>query len=102
MEMSKNLRRALDEQRFSVAQLAELSGVPRKTIYHWLNGQKPRNVEQLLKVCRVLSISVEQLFRDPDEVTAKPSSTAWNDLGAELNAGYFEVILRPLKRNQGR
>lgn len=97
MEMSKNLRQALEHQRLSVSRLAELSGVPRKTIYHWLNGQRPRNVEQLLKVCKVLGVSVEGLFS-----LAPPANDNefiyLNDLKAELNAGTYEVILRPVKQ----
>jgi transcriptional regulator with XRE-family HTH domain len=97
MEMSKNLRQALDHQRLSVSRLAELSGVPRKTIYHWLNGQRPRNVEQLIKVCKVLGVSVEGLFN----LTPPSNDNEFiylNDLKAELNAGTYEVILRPVKQ----
>ncbi len=99
MEMSKRLRSAIEQQRISVSRLSELSGVPRKTIYHWLNGQKPRNVEQLLHVCRALGLQVEDLFNHPVENQNSDKILSLENLKNDLNAGVFEVILRPIKRN---
>lgn len=100
MDIGKSLRFYLSERDMTVVQLARRSGVPAKTIYHWLNGQKPSHVAHLFKICEVLQISVETLFGKelPDNRAVTKISVA--DLTTELNAGHFEVILRPLKKEK--
>lgn len=98
MEMNKNLRRKLQEKGISVAQLALRSQVPAKTIYHWTSGQKPRNIEQLLRVCKVLETSIEALFGA--EISPPPTLTyiSLGEIVEDMHLGRFEVILRPIKK----
>jgi len=100
MEIGKSLRFYLSERDMTVVQLARRSGVPAKTIYHWLNGQKPSHLGHLFKICEVLQISLETLFGK--EISEKKTVTtiSVSDLTTDLNAGHFEVILRPLKREK--
>lgn len=90
MSLSKSLRRILDERNMTVAELARKSSVPAKTIYHWLAGQQPRKMEHVFYICDALGMTVEQLYE-----RAPPSKPV--DLQESLNAGVFEVILRPLR-----
>ena len=98
MEMTKNLRRLLAEKGLTVSQLSVLSEVPAKTIYHWTSGQKPRNIEQLLKVCKVLETTIEALFGF--EISPRPTMTyiSLGELSSDMHLGTFEVVLRPLKK----
>lgn len=77
----------------SVARLAKKSGVPSKTIYHWLGGQRPGNVQQVIRVCDALDISMDALF-GRSAIGGIPSA----NLERDLRAGVFEVILRPWKK----
>lgn len=97
MELAKNLRRLLESRGLTVAKLSLMSGVPAKTIYHWTNGQKPRNVEQLLKVCEVLNVSVEAIF-SRKEINGQVTYISLGEITSELHLGKFEVILRPIEK----
>ncbi len=99
MELAKNLRHLLEARGYSVAKLSQLSGVPAKTIYHWTNGQKPRNVEQLISVCEALGTSVEAIFSRP-EAYKQLSYISLGEVTSDLHLGKFEVILRPLTKSR--
>jgi len=96
MSLTKNLRRILDERKITVAELARLSGVPAKTIYHWLTGQQPRKIEHLFRLCDALNMSMEELYGRPKKSTNKVQ--LYKDISLQdLRAGAYEIILRPLK-----
>jgi transcriptional regulator with XRE-family HTH domain len=60
----KTLPILLKQRRMRVTDLSRLSGVPTKTIYHWINGQTP-NLIGLYKVAQALGVSIEALaFQD--------------------------------------
>lgn len=94
MSLGKNLRRILNEQRLSVAQLSQKTDIPIKTIYHWLSGQQPRKIEHLFRLCETLNLTIEELYDRP-----KPPSRSLppDQLEEGIRAGVYEVILRPLK-----
>lgn len=94
MSFANNLRRLLTDRKMSVAALSQQSGVPIKTIYHWLSGQQPRKMDHLFKICDLLDVSVEELFGRPRRASAS-SSLPHSSLQEELNAGLYEIVLRP-------
>lgn len=93
--MHKRLRARLKECGYSVSELARLSGVPVKTLYHWTTGQQPRKMDHLLKVCAVLKISVEELYGQEPNKTLN----VLHKYEKEIHAGVYEVILRPTLNN---
>lgn len=95
MSFKNILHRHLQDRKMSVSQLARLSGVPAKTIYHWLSGQQPRKLEHLFRICDVFNISMEELFGRPRRESLRHLPSA--NLEKELQAGLYEVILRPAK-----
>ncbi|WP_374073709.1 helix-turn-helix domain-containing protein [Bdellovibrio bacteriovorus] len=99
MSFTKSLRRILDDRKLTVAQISRLSGVPAKTIYHWLSGQQPHKIDHLFRLCDALNISIEELYGRQKKHSAK-IPIAKDQLIQELHAGAYEVILRPLKRNE--
>ena len=61
-----NLKRIRNQQKISQAKLAELSGVPRRTIE---NIEKVNNckVDTAKKLARTLNVSLDELCSDPEE-----------------------------------
>lgn len=100
MSFKNTLNRLLQDRKLTVSQLARHSGIPAKTIYHWLSGQQPRKLEHIFRICDIFNISVEELFGRPRRETLRylPSS----NLERELQAGVYEVILRPAKNPTDR
>ncbi|KHD88154.1 MAG: hypothetical protein OM95_10295 [Bdellovibrio sp. ArHS] len=98
MSLTQSLRRILDDRKITVAQLARQSGVPAKTIYHWLAGQQPRKIEHLFRICDTLHLTMEELYgRTKKDPPLHLSSARLNE---QINAGIFEVILRPYGKCQ--
>lgn len=97
MGLSKNLRRFMTEKELSVAQVAQQSGVPAKTIYHWLNGQQPRKIEHLFRICDVLNVTLDELYGR--RARKNTSQQLPNNILQDLHAGVYEVILRPTQRS---
>lgn len=65
MIFSKTLKDSMAKQGITVRDLAQTSGVPAKTIYHWLSGQQPRKIENVIKVCDVLGLSLDEIWGRP-------------------------------------
>ncbi len=57
----KQLKTLLTKNSMSVQALSRKTGISSKTIYHWMSGQRPRNIEQVFVVAEALSVSIEQL-----------------------------------------
>ncbi|WP_413943342.1 helix-turn-helix domain-containing protein [Bdellovibrio sp. HCB-162] len=89
MNMAKNLKRVMLERGLSVADLERRSKVSRKTLYHWMGGQKPRNIEQVFSVCDALQISIDSLYgRSNQQPITKPViQIDVSDLKQDLHAG---------------
>ncbi|UXR63242.1 helix-turn-helix domain-containing protein [Bdellovibrio bacteriovorus] len=98
MSLSKSLRRLMTEKELSVAQISQQSGVPAKTIYHWLNGQQPRKIEHLFSICDVLNITLDELYGR--RTRKNPPQPLPNNVLQDLHAGVYEVILRPMQRSK--
>lgn len=95
MSFKNTLNRLLSDRKMSVSEMSHQSGIPAKTIYHWLSGQQPRKMEHIFRVCDLFNISVEELFGRPRRDILK-SLPAIN-MEQELRAGVYEVILRPVR-----
>ncbi len=92
MSLSKTMRQLMTQKGLRVSDLSRKSGVPAKTIYHWLAGQQPRKMDHLFKICEILEISVEELYGQPPRARSHPGRNIFE----ELQMGTYEVILRPL------
>lgn len=60
-QLKKNLRSKLIENKIKIQYLADQTGISRKTLENWLEGQKPRDIEQVKKVADFFKISVDEL-----------------------------------------
>jgi len=93
MVLQKILKGLLRDQDTTVAQISRSTKVARQTIDNWLMGQEPRNLGQVKKVADHFGVSVDYLCFGSD----KKEKTI-EDLGEEINAGVFEVVLRRVKK----
>jgi transcriptional regulator with XRE-family HTH domain len=62
LQFANVLRESLKRHNLTVAKLHKKTGVPTKTIYHWLAGQTPKNIQHLGKVAFHLNLSLEELL----------------------------------------
>ena len=91
MKLDKQLKVLLRENDINVAQLARKAGVSSKTIYNWLEGQSPRDIDAVKRVADHFRISLDFLCYGIGE--AKSGSQFEQHLD-EVRAGLYEVILR--------
>jgi transcriptional regulator with XRE-family HTH domain len=95
MKIDKQLRDLIKKSDLTVAQLSRTSGVSAKTIYNWLEGQKPRNFDQVKKVADYFEVSLDFICYG---IKGSSDKNSFEDFKDEINAGLFEVILRKVKK----
>jgi len=78
----------------TVAQVARATKISSKTIYQWLNGQSPRNLDQVKKVAVHFNVTLDYLAFGDEQKQQNPIT----DFKDEINAGFFEVILRKVNK----
>lgn len=62
MVLAQQLKVLMKKKRMTVSQLSSATGVPAKTLYHYLEGRTPRNLDHVRKVCEVLKVSADYLL----------------------------------------
>lgn len=92
MILSQQLKHLLHTRDITVAQLSRATGVPAKTVYHWLHGQSPRNLVQVKKIADHFSVTLDYLLFG-QAMPANPIEELKND----ILAGVFEVVLRRVR-----
>lgn len=97
MKLDKQLKDLLRQSDMNVAQLARASRVSAKTIYNWLAGQKPKDLDSVKRVADHFNISIDQLCYG--NVSGSPiSGREFEHHLDEVNAGIFEVVLRRVRK----
>lgn len=90
------LRSKLKEKGIGVPTLTKLTGISRKTIENWIDGQKPQNLEHVKKVALHFGMTLDELCFGPT-IEQKPIASQLETHRDEINAGIFEVVLRRVK-----
>lgn len=86
----------MKEQNLSLAQLANLSGVPKPTLHGWTTGRRAMNPDQLKMVAAALKVSVYRLlFGETD-----PFENSTDDLLRELFSGDVRVTIHRIERQK--
>lgn len=76
-ELGANVNKFRKSINMSTTVLAELSGTSQSTISKLENGQSTSNIETLLKICKVLGITLYEIIPDdalPDSKEHNPAS----------------------------
>jgi transcriptional regulator with XRE-family HTH domain len=90
MKLASQLKHYLKKHDITVAELGKAVKVSPKTIYSWLNGQRPRDITQVKAIANYFKVSLDELvFAETPE-----HSKSFEDFIDEINAGVYEVILR--------
>jgi transcriptional regulator with XRE-family HTH domain len=97
--LKEQLRFYLDERGLSAAELSRKSKVSKQVLSAWMAGAKPKNVEQIRAVARVLSTTIDNLLfgsgRDEKEDRITELDTL---LGNGWVGGTFELRIRRVKK----
>lgn len=94
MELKKILKRLIQEEGITVAQLSKKTKVPVQTLHNWLSGMEPRSLKQVRKVAEFFEVSIDYICFGIESNSKKNIE----DFGDEINAGVFEVVLRRVKK----
>jgi transcriptional regulator with XRE-family HTH domain len=97
MKLDKQLKSLIRESDITVAQLARATHVSPKTIYNWLAGQKPRDLDAVKRVAEHFKISIEKLCYGIEVQISAKAGELEKHLD-EVNAGIFEVVLRRVRK----
>lgn len=60
--LATQLRGLLRQHDVTVVQLARRTGVPAKTIYHWLNRQTPSHLGHIYKLAKYFNVTMDHLI----------------------------------------
>lgn len=93
MILDKQLKILLQRNDVTIAQLARATKISAKTLYQWLQKQKPRDLNQVRKVADYFEVSIDFLAFGIE----LKSKSEIKDYQEEINAGVFEIILRKPK-----
>lgn len=58
----KALHAVLSRQGIKVTELSRKTGIPAKTIYHWINGVAANDIYRIYDIAQVLKIPIETLI----------------------------------------
>jgi transcriptional regulator with XRE-family HTH domain len=61
MRFSANLRRIIEGRRLSLTKISKATGIPMSTLSEWTAGREPKVSEGLLRLCKFLGLSLDEL-----------------------------------------
>lgn len=81
----------------SIVEISSKTSIPKQTLHNWLSGANPKNVNQLRKIGTYFKTTVDELCFGDVSQTKLPEENGFMKYEEEIRAGYYEVILRPIK-----
>lgn len=93
-QLKTNLKRILNSNKITPAQLSRATKIPPQTLNNWLSGQSPRNLDHVKKVADYFNVTIDYLLYGNEF----KSNEFLEDFSEEINAGIFEVVLRRIKK----
>ncbi len=97
MKLGSQLKKILKKNDLTVAKLSRSTKVSSKSIYSWLQGQSPKDLDQVVVVAKFLNVSLDYLITDTVTSEPKLNIADIKNINEELNLGNFEIILRKPK-----
>lgn len=61
------LKELMREQNITIYRMTEITGLSENTIYNWYNKGAEPSIHALRAICKVLDISLAELFAEKDE-----------------------------------
>jgi len=84
----------MSEKDVRLSQLSRKTGIARNTLYGWLGGNKPRDLDQLKIIADYFAVSLDELCFEQSALSKNSHS-----LNEKVNLGIYEVILLKPKIN---
>ncbi|MBY0552932.1 helix-turn-helix transcriptional regulator [bacterium] len=97
-----NLKKIMKERGLSAADLSRQTKIPKSTISEWLAGRQPKFDDAILRLSKVLNVSVETLLTGsaPDEDIVKQIFESAGDGFVEIHNGIFRVKIEKYTGNK--
>ncbi len=93
--LAKNLILECKKKGITLTSLARLSGISQPTLHGWSTGRSVKKIEDLVRVCNVLEVSLYEILFGIVDPHNKPSDI--------LHEVYFDEIQVIVKRiNKGK
>ena len=95
MKLSNQLKKLIQQSGTTITVLSKATKVPQQTIHNWISGSRPRDFDQVKKVAEHFKVTLDFLVYG---IESEKTSTPFDSLREEINAGVFEVVLRRVKK----
>ena len=59
---SEKLKQIIKDKGVRVEGLADVLGINKSTIYRWINGEREPKIDNIMKLCKALGISIEDIM----------------------------------------
>lgn len=97
VNLGKNLKKLLLENKLNILKLSKLTDVPKSTLSDWIAGNSPKNIAQVKAVADYFKVSIDHLvFGDGSMPVA--SICKGNTEVEFLNFGRFDVYLKKIEK----
>ena len=61
ISFGENLKRILAERSLTLTKISEATGIPMSTLSEWTGGREPKVSEGLIKLCKYLGLSLDEM-----------------------------------------
>ncbi len=92
--LGERIRRRLDEQGMTVAELAEKVGIARPMLYRYISGKHEPSASILRKIAEALCCTVDWFFTDPFAELKNPAIKALFEKSSDLTDTERTEVLR--------
>jgi predicted transcriptional regulator len=62
IRFGKHLKETIKSRGYKISQFAKLSNITYSALYHYIKGHSEPNVKTLIRMCRVLQVSVDDIL----------------------------------------
>lgn len=98
MGFSENLRKLISDRSLKLTTISTATGIPISTLSEWTAGREPKVSEALIKLCRYLDVSLDNLVLMNNNEIHNPRITT--QVVFELDGEKYSLLVQKL-RNDG-
>lgn len=103
-DFAKNLKRLMDQQRVSAAELCAGAKVPKSSVSEWLSAREPKLSPALVRVARFMGTTVDALItgQDPEIEIAGAVLQALESQFVTVHQGTYRLTLEKQVPSRGK
>lgn len=91
MVLASQLKKLMNKHDLTVAKLSRVTGVSRKTLHSWIDGNQPKNLTDVKSVADYFDVSLDYFLFN---VTKHDKKISIEDVKEEISLGVLELIVR--------